>query len=89
MCVCVAELQVSRFADVLPLVNGSKPAWGDTTGSTENAPVLCCDRVDFSPVWKPEMERVTDFPESTSSYTWSYFDPNWIFYIGWCALCLL
>jgi hypothetical protein len=64
-------------------VVGDKPSWGDTTGSTENSPVMCCDRVDFSPQWSSDVERTVDFPESTNSYTWQYFDPQYIFQNGW------
>jgi hypothetical protein len=72
--------------DAEPLVVGSKPSWGETTGSTENSPVMCCSRVDFSPQWTPDLERVEDFPPVSSWYLWPQYNPQWIFYLGWCVV---
>ena len=77
--------EVSNFAGAAPLVTGTQPSWGNTTGSTENTPFMCCNRVDASPQWTPDLEVMGDFPEvpAGSKYLWPQYNPQWIYYLGW------
>ena len=79
----------SAYADRLcrnwTSIFGTKPSWGNTTGTTDNARILCCNKVDFSPRWHWDVERWNDFVPFVNNVTLdnNHMDMKWLFYYSW------